>query len=167
MGIRKPDTVGTVLANAAVFGGIGAVLGLGASLLPFIGPAAAVIGGGIGATIGVVKGLVDASDDSDRYNAARAWVQYTYGGNRYSQPMQQQPGNTVHLPQGWTFADLDRLDELFPDDTPRPVAPQPAPATPAPASSSTSTTTTTGTSLAPPPLTGVVTPGAPPALTGL
>lgn len=73
-----PSTVKTVLKNVAIFGGIGAALGFGASFLslPVIGtlgaPVLAAIGGGIGAVIGAVKGLMSAKKQQAAYAEAQA-----------------------------------------------------------------------------------------------
>jgi hypothetical protein len=59
-----PSGMRNILKNAAIFGGIGAVAGLGASLigLPVIGalsaPITAAIGGAIGVAVGVVRGII-------------------------------------------------------------------------------------------------------------
>jgi hypothetical protein len=59
----RPSLVTTVLKNAAIFGGIGAIAGAALSFtaLPFIGvlsaPIAAAIGGAVGVLAGVVKGI--------------------------------------------------------------------------------------------------------------
>lgn len=169
MGIHKPNPVGTILGNAALFGGVGAALGLGASLLPFIGPAAAVIGGGIGVVVGLVKGAVNASDDNDRYNAARAWAEYQLRGGSTFRPQVMLPGHNgaITLPQGWTIADLERLDEIDGDDDPAPITPAPQPNPGGTGSSGSTSTTTTSDGLVAPPMMPTITAGAPPALTGL
>lgn len=75
MGVNPPSHVGTVLKNAAIFGGIGLGLGLAASLLPFVGPIAGVLAGAAGAAIGAIKGASDYQEQRSIYNMQLAWAQ--------------------------------------------------------------------------------------------
>ena len=76
--LKPPNKIATILKNVVIFGGIGAALGFGGSMLglPFIGgfaaPIAAAIGGGVGAVIGLVRGLASASSQQKAYEAAVA-----------------------------------------------------------------------------------------------
>ncbi|MCW2956777.1 MAG: hypothetical protein JWO69_1646, partial [Thermoleophilia bacterium] len=76
--IKQPNRMTTILKNVAIFGGIGAALGFGASFLtlPIIGkvaaPIAAAVGGALGVAVGVWRGIASANAQDAEYQAAVA-----------------------------------------------------------------------------------------------
>lgn len=73
-GPNPPSLVKNLLKNAAIFGGVGAALGFGASFLPIPGltlgaPILAAIGGGVGAVVGLVKGFLSHRKQSAEFTA--------------------------------------------------------------------------------------------------